>query len=248
MKLSAVIPFCSEINSINETVNSVLINSTLFSETEIILINDGLLKENEIRDCFKNNLNKFVKIVKNNFSKGVSGARNTGLDALKGDIIAFLDADDRWLFGKLEAQMQEIKKGATFVTTSYRFDKSKVIINPPRTIYKPVDIFLKRGIGASTVVITKELLENHKFNEIRFAQDIDFWFKLASSKKFKYARISEVLVEYNTGGLTQNKLVQLFYFNKILSLNKINILTRIKSNISYMFVGIYNHYIKKFFI
>jgi hypothetical protein len=64
MKLSAVIPFCSEINSINETVNSVLINSTLFSETEVILINDGLLKENEIRDCFKNNLNKFVKIVK----------------------------------------------------------------------------------------------------------------------------------------------------------------------------------------
>jgi glycosyltransferase involved in cell wall biosynthesis len=248
MKLSVIIPFHSELNLIRHTANSVLINSTFFTEVEIILINDGSFKENEIRDRFNSNLKKLVKIVPNNYSKGPGGARNTGLDILKGDIIAFLDADDSWLFGKLEAQMQEIKKGATFVTTSYRLDKSKTIINPPQSIDMPTDIFLRRGIGTSTVVITKELLENHKFREIRFGQDIDFWFTLANSKKFKYAGISEVFVEYSTGGSTKNKWVQLFYVNKILSLNKINFLTRIIVNISYIFIGIYNHYIKKMFL
>jgi glycosyltransferase involved in cell wall biosynthesis len=169
MKLSVIISFHNELNLINRSINSALINSTFFSEFEIILINDGLFKENEIRDCLDNNLNKFVKIVANQNPKGLAGARNTGLDISNGDIIAFLDADDYWLPGKLEAQMKEIKKGATFVTTSYRFDKTKNIINPPQSIDSPTDIFLRRGIGTSTVIITKELLENHKFKEIRAA-------------------------------------------------------------------------------
>ena len=141
-------------------------------------------------------------------------------------------------------QMQEIKKGATFVATSYRFDNSKTIVNPASSIDIPIDIFLSLGIGTSTVILTKELLENHKFREIRFAQDIDFWFTLAKSQKFKYAGISEVFVEYNTGGSTKNKWVQLFYVNKILNLNNISIFTRIRVNISYILTGLYNHYIK----
>ena len=243
MKLSVIIPLNNELNLINRAVNSVVINSIFFDQVEIILINDGSFKEGEIRSCFKNNLNKLIKIVSNNYAKGPGGARNTGLDILKGDIIAFLDADDFWLPGKLEAQMQEIKKGATFVSTSYRFDISKTIVNPPSSIDIPEDVFLRRGIGTSTVILTKELLEDHKFREMRFAQDIDFWFALAKSKKFKYARISEVFVEYNTGGSTKNKWVQLFYVNKVLNLNNISIITRIRVNINYILTGLYNHYI-----
>ena len=182
MKISVIIPFCNELNLINRAVNSALINSTFFDQVEIILINDGSFEESEIRSCFKNNSNKLIKIVSNNYAKGPGGARNTGLDILKGDIIAFLDADDFWLPGKLEAQMREVKKGATFVATSYRFDNSKTIVNPPSSIDIPIDIFLSLGIGTSTVILTKELLEDHKFREIRFAQDIDFWFALAKSK------------------------------------------------------------------
>ena len=244
MKLSVIIPFNNELNLINRAVNSVVINSIFFDEVEIILINDGSFVENEIRSCFKDDINNLIKVVSNNYTKGPGGARNTGLDILKGNIIAFLDADDFWLPGKLEAQMNEIKKGATFVVSSYRFDKSKTIINPPNSIDTPIDIFLKRGIGTSTVVLTKDLLEENKFREIRFSQDIDFWFALAKSKKFNYAAISEVFAEYNISGSTKNKWVQLFYLNKILSLNNISIIKRIRVNMSYILSGVYNHYIK----
>ena len=244
MKLSVITPFYDELNLINRAVNSVVINSIFFDEVEIILINDGSFVENEIRSCFKDDINNIIKVVSNNYLKGPGGARNTGLNIFTGDIVAFLDADDFWLPGKLKAQMQEIKKGATFVATSYRFDNSKTIVNPASSIDIPEDIFLRRGIGTSTVILTKELLRDHKFREIRFAQDIDFWFALAKSKKFKYVGISKVFVEYNTGGSTKNKWVQLFYVNKVLNLNNISIIKRIRVNMSYVLFGLYNHYIK----
>jgi teichuronic acid biosynthesis glycosyltransferase TuaG len=247
MKLSVIIPFYKELNLISRTANSVFENSSFFDKVEIIVINDGLYTEDEIRSCFSKNLNKLIIIKQNVYAKGPGGARNTGLDISKGDIIAFLDADDFWLPGKLEAQMREIKKGATFIVTSYRFDNSKTTINPSRSIDRPEDIFLRRGIGTSTVIITKELLENHKFRNIRFGQDIDFWFVLANSKKFKYAAISEIFVEYNTRGGTTNKFKQLYYLNLVLDVNKINIFLRIRVNIDYIIKGILNFYLKPLF-
>ena len=62
----------------------------------------------------------------------------------------------------------------------------------------------------------------------------------SKSKKFNYSSISDVFVEYNTGGSTKNKWIQLLYLNKVLDLNKINILTRIRVNLSYILNGIYN--------
>lgn len=243
MKLSVVIPFHNELNLINRAVNSVIVNSNFFYQVEIILINDGSYNEKKIRSCFKDNVNHLIKIAPNKYKKGPGGARNTGLDLSKGDIIAFLDADDFWLPGKLETQINEIKKGATFVATSYCFEKNKKIIQPPNNIASPMDIFLKRGIGTSTVVLTKELLADNKFREIRFSQDIDFWFRLAKSKKFKYSKVSKIFTEYNVTGTTKNKWVQLLYFNKVLRLNDIGIIDRIRANYSYILTGLYNHYI-----
>lgn len=248
MKLSVVIPFFRELNLICRTINSVFANSYFFTQVEIILINDGIIDENKIRALFNANQNELITISKNVYSKGPGGARNTGLEILDGDIIAFLDADDFWLPGKLKAQMNEIKNGASFVTTSYQFNQATTVITPPKSIDNPNDIFLKRGIGTSTVLITKHLLANHRFNEIRFGQDIDFWFTLSKSEKFKYAQVPQVFVEYNTSGSTKNKWVQLYYVNKILNLNKIDIITRIRFNISYILLGIYNHYLKKLFV
>ena len=208
MKLSVIIPFFNEIHLINQTLNSVIINSTSFSEVQIILINDGTFKEHKIRGNINNKLNKLITIVKNKYAKGAGNARNTGLDISNGDIIAFLDSDDYWLPGKLDLQMQEIKRGATFVSTSYSLDNNYNLIQPPNKIDNALEVFFKGKIGTSTVVITKELLENHRFRNIKFAQDIDFWFLLAKDKKFRYSSVNKKLVTYNTSGLTKNKFVQ----------------------------------------
>lgn len=47
-----------------------------------------------------------VRTVVNSHSRGLAGARNTGIDAATYDYVAFLDDDDYWLQGKLTAQMR----------------------------------------------------------------------------------------------------------------------------------------------
>ncbi|PIT72393.1 glycosyltransferase family 2 protein [Limnohabitans sp. B9-3] len=247
IELSVIIPFYRELDMIARSVDSVLNNLGVVGGVEILICNDGAIAEEDIRKRLSKESNNIVCVLKNKGHRGPGGARNLGLDAAAGQMIAFLDADDFWLPGKLEAQINAIKLGATFVATGYKFDNALAIIEPPAFIDRPIDIFIRRGIGTSTVVITRELLSSNRFKNIRFSQDIDYWYALARSPEFRYRSIDECYVEYNTAGSTSNKWVQLKSFNHVLSINNIFWLTRSRVMVSYILNGIYNHYIKKRF-
>ena len=244
MKLSVIIPFYNELSLLNRSVASALSQLSNISETEILICNDGPFEEIQILEAVEKKFHDRIFIYKNINEKGPGGARNTGLESATGDLIGFLDADDFWLPGKLELQLTAINNGATFVVTAYKFDVKEIIVHPPVSIHKPLDIFQKRGLGTSTVMISKELLEKNRFKDLRFAQDIDFWYRLAFSDKFRYHQIDKVLVSYRSSGTTKNKLTQLRYMNQILRLNKINKLPMLFILASYITSGIFNHYIK----
>lgn len=53
-----------------------------------------------------------MRIVVNERSRGLAGARNTGILEATHDYVAFLDDDDHWLPGKLAAQMQRFAERA----------------------------------------------------------------------------------------------------------------------------------------
>lgn len=46
-----------------------------------------------------------VRVLVNSRTPGLAGARNTGIEAARADLVAFCDDDDVWLPGKLEAQL-----------------------------------------------------------------------------------------------------------------------------------------------
>jgi glycosyltransferase involved in cell wall biosynthesis len=247
MKISVIIPFYNEINLISRAVDSVIINSSMEYKFEILICNDGILPEDFIRSHLSVHANKLTRILSNCNPKGPGGARNTGLDASSGELVAFLDADDFWFPGKVKAQFEMIQKGATFVATSYCFGNQRILINPPKYIDNSYDIFLRRGIGTSTVMICRSLCLVSRFRDIRFAQDIDFWFAIARDPLFKYFSINNCFVEYGINGSTKNKLVQLHYLLKVLMLNKIPYIIQIRVLTSYIVMGIHNHFIKFFF-
>lgn len=247
MKLSVVIPFCNEIDLIPRSVNSVLANLDFDGGCEIIICNDGPYSSIEIISSISASARKLVTVIPNAYRKGPGGARNSGLDACSGECIAFLDADDFWMPGKIVRQLESIKQGASFVPTAYRFDASQAVVQPPLSIHEPIDIFLRRGIGTSTVMVSRALVADHRFKDIRFAQDIDYWYALARSPHFRYAAIDECLVEYSTGGSTNNKWVQLQYLHKVLRINQVPWLRQVRVLSSYVLAGVYNHYIKRLF-
>ena len=247
MKISIIIPFYKEIDLIGRATESVVSNVLDLCDFEIIICNDGNFSENEIRSRLLIDVNCHSKIFQNRYAKGPGGARNTGLDAATGELIAFLDADDYWLPRKIELQIAAIRSNATFVVTGYCLDVNGGKIMPPQRIKRAEDIFMLRGIGTSTVLVDKRLVEDLRFRNIRFGQDIDFWYALAKQSTFKYVSIEEVLVVYSTSGSTRNKFVQLKYFHQILCLNGLGFGFRARSMFSYIATGVFNHYIKRLF-
>ena len=89
-KVSIIVPIYNVQEYIIECLNN-LINQTL-NEIEIILINDGSTDDtfNRLKSYLENK--KIIYIEQTH--QGVANARNTGLDFVMGEYIAFVDSDD----------------------------------------------------------------------------------------------------------------------------------------------------------
>ena len=90
-KISVIVPIFNSEQFINRCVESIL-NQT-YKNLEIILVDDGSTDDSgKICDQYALTDSRITVIHKIN--EGVSKARNMGIDASKGDLISFVDADD----------------------------------------------------------------------------------------------------------------------------------------------------------
>lgn len=97
--VSVIIPTYNRAQKCKGAVESVLSQS--HDNVEVIVVDDGSC--DNTRDIIKSSNDNVVYIYQDN--AGVSAARNTGLRRARGEYIAFLDSDDRWLPWKLEAEL-----------------------------------------------------------------------------------------------------------------------------------------------
>ncbi len=89
--ISIIVPVYNVENYIKDCLDSIL-NQT-FCEFELILVDDGSTdKSSEICDEYASKDNRISVIHQTN--RGLSAARNTGLEKAKGNYIGFVDSDD----------------------------------------------------------------------------------------------------------------------------------------------------------
>ncbi|QEG42495.1 putative glycosyltransferase EpsJ [Roseimaritima ulvae] len=104
-QVSVIIPCFNASRFLRETLESVLAQTV--PPFEVILIDDGSTDDSvQIAESFGHRL----KIIRQ-ANQGESVARNVGLDLARGQWIAFLDADDRWVPERLE-RLQSIYRSA----------------------------------------------------------------------------------------------------------------------------------------
>lgn len=89
-KVSVIIPIYNAENYLKKCIESVL-HQTL-QGVEIILVDDGST-DGSGAICDQYSVFQNIKVLHQE-NKGLSAARNTGLDAATGDYVAFLDSDD----------------------------------------------------------------------------------------------------------------------------------------------------------
>lgn len=95
--ISIVIPLYNKENDIARCIRSIL-NQT-FQDFEIFVVNDGST-DNSVTEVEKIS-DPRIRLI-NQQNGGVSVARNRGIREAKGNLVAFLDADDEWLPNFLE--------------------------------------------------------------------------------------------------------------------------------------------------
>lgn len=99
VRVSAVIPTYNRADFVREAIASVLRQD--YPHVELIVVDDGS------RDGTAAVVSSFGPTVQYLWqeNRGVSAARNRGVAASTGDLIAFLDSDDLWLPRKVSAQV-----------------------------------------------------------------------------------------------------------------------------------------------
>ena len=104
--VSVIIPVFNVAPFLAEALESVINQS--YQNLEIIIIDDGSTDEcGSICDEYAKRDNRVVTIHQEN--KGLSNARNIGLDIMTGDIVAFLDSDDAYHVDYIKCMLLAMK-------------------------------------------------------------------------------------------------------------------------------------------
>jgi glycosyltransferase involved in cell wall biosynthesis len=100
-KVSVIIPAYNVADLIAETLDSVLTQT--YRNFEVLLVNDGSPDTEKFEQAIAKYFGKIIYLKQPN--RGAATARNAGIKAAQGEILAFLDGDDIWHEEYLEKQV-----------------------------------------------------------------------------------------------------------------------------------------------
>jgi len=211
LKISVIIPTFNRKYVLQRAIESV-VNQTR-PPIEIIVVDDG--STDGTKDWLLNSFPSIRYIYQDN--KGVSFARNRGIEVSKGSWVSFLDSDDEWIPTKLEEQESYIIENpeTKFCHTNEIWIRNGVRVNQMKKHQKyGGDIFEKCldicRISPSSVLIKKDVFDEiGLFDEsLRVCEDYDMWLRCTSRFSvlfldrlliIKYGGHSDQLSRVNSG-------------------------------------------------
>lgn len=212
--VSVIIPAYNCGTYLNRAIDSVL--EQTYPRIECIVINDGSTDNTaEVAMSYGGN----VELV-NQANAGASAARNRGIEAANGSLIAFLDADDCWHPSKLEKQVNLLEshpevvlvctdlktykpEHANAVDVDTCLDASGTDRHEIHADFLP--LFCDPYLGTPSVIVRAERArEIGGFDTtLPIAEDVDFYFRACAGRS--YARLKEPLtvIYQRSGSLTR---------------------------------------------
>lgn len=183
--VSIIMPAHNAENYIAESIDSVIAQS--YENWELIVVNDGSTDHTEsILHDFAKQDKRIRYLSQENRKQGA--ARNKGISESKGDILAFIDADDIWRPDKLEIQLKyflENKVDLAFTDGYYFFscpgDTSQGFKTRSGFHHgkEAVELFIiNNRIICSSVMVRKSVIETVGGFSLHTVEDYHLWLKL----------------------------------------------------------------------
>lgn len=180
--VSVILPTYNRAWILKETIDSVLDQD--YGNFELIVVDDGSTDETpHLLSAYQGR----ITVIRQQ-NQGVSAARNAGIRAASGDLIALLDSDDTWLPGKLTAQVDffNTHPDARICQTEEIWIRNGVRVNPGKRHRKQAGMIFERSlalclVSPSAVMIRKSLLDEvGLFDEtLPACEDYDLWLRIA---------------------------------------------------------------------
>lgn len=163
--VSVIIPVYNVEPYVREAIESVI--SQTYQRLEIIIVDDGSTDgSGAICDEYKND-SRIIVIHQDN--KGLSGARNTGLDLMTGDIVAFLDSDDYYYPEMIEKMVREMTRcNADIVICDFLWDDRTC--NLERRSYSSIEALKVLISGKMELANWNKIYKKQIWDDIRFPE------------------------------------------------------------------------------
>ncbi|WP_270332074.1 glycosyltransferase [Streptococcus infantarius] len=169
--LSVIVPVYNNENTIEDCIRSII--DQTYPYTEIIIINDGSTDNSfEILKYLSNQYENITLI--NSVNKGVSCARNLGLERASGKYVAFVDGDDLLEPKMYETLIKIYNNNPTMAFISCGFDNKEHISNDVVPEYQAVQnnfdkLFLNNKIQG---FVWNKVYKYDFVKDLRFPTDI----------------------------------------------------------------------------
>jgi glycosyltransferase involved in cell wall biosynthesis len=196
--LSIVLPAYNEEQNVAAAVAAVSeVAQTLDREYEILVVNDGS-KDNTgqiVRDLEPQVPG--LRLVEHYPNRGYGGALKAGFAAAKGALIAFVPADNQFVFGEVRELLEKLEQKEADIVCGYRHDRQDPLIRRLNalgwnTVVRLLFGYLSRDIDCGFKLFRREVLDRVHIESDGAMVDTEF---LAGAKA-RGMRIAEAPVTH----------------------------------------------------
>lgn len=181
--MSVIVPTYERTDLLGRALRSVLAQT--YRPLEILVVDDA--SPTDPRRRVGELDHESVRYLRHEENRGAAVARNTGIEAASGELLAFLDSDDEWLPEKIDAQVMALEKapegtglvscGVLFVDEGGREYGRRAVVPPD-----PYGKLLEENFVGSTSValLPRQVLERvGGFDRaLPSSQDHDLWLRV----------------------------------------------------------------------
>lgn len=181
--ISVIIPSYNRGYILERAIKSVL--QQTYRNFELIVVDDA--SQDNTADILHHYSSK-LHIIRHSIHSGVSAARNSGIMSARGDYIALLDSDDKWMPEKLAHQVNYLQMHPHFkiLQSEELWIRNGVRVNPKKKHAKPEGYIYEKClplcvISPSSVLIHISVLEKRGLFDVTFpaCEDYELWLRIA---------------------------------------------------------------------